>query len=209
MARSAVILAGGQGRRMGGLNKALLTLGDEIFIERQIRVASLWADEVIVVTNDINSGMTSQLQQVNSTIRIIPDIYAGEGPLAGVHAGLTATSHPIVWILGCDQPFLSETAASLLKNRMDKGDYQVSLPIIGGRPQPLHAIYRKELSGIIDSLLQSGERRLLALLDHAIWCGIEEQEFTKQGISLHFTQDVNTPEQYVQAQANLLNSEHK
>jgi molybdopterin-guanine dinucleotide biosynthesis protein A len=209
MARSAVILAGGQGRRMGGLNKALLTLGDEKFIERQIRVASLWADEVIVVTNDSNSEMTFQLQQISSTIRIIPDIYAGEGPLAGVHAGLTAASHPIVWILGCDQPFLSETAASLLKNRMDEGDYQVSLPIIGGRPQPLHAIYRKELSGITDSLLQLGERRLLALLDHAIWCGIEEQEFTKNGISLHFTQDVDTPEQYAQAQANLLITEHE
>jgi molybdopterin-guanine dinucleotide biosynthesis protein A len=204
VAKTAVILAGGQGRRMGGLNKAWLTLGDEKFIERQIKVATQWADEVIVVTND--SGMISLLQQYSS-IRMIPDIFAGEGPLAGVHAGLTAASHPIVWILGCDQPFLSGNAASLLKDRMDNGAYQASLPIIGGRPQPLHAIYRKELSGITESLLQAGERRLLALLNNVEWSGIEEKEFTKQGISLHFARDVDTPEQY--AQANLLFSEHE
>lgn len=197
MARSAVILAGGQGRRMGGLNKALLTLGDQVFIERQIRIAAQWADEVIVVTND--SGLSSRLHQQYSSIRTIPDIYAGEGPLAGVHAGLVAATHSIVWLVGCDQPFLSETAASLLIDRMDTGAYQASLPIIGGRPQPLHAIYRKELSGITESLLIAGERRLLALLDNVEWCGIEELEFTKLGISLHFARDVDTPEQYAQA----------
>jgi molybdopterin-guanine dinucleotide biosynthesis protein A len=195
MAVTAVILAGGQGKRMGGMNKALLTFGDETFIERQLRVARLGSDEIIIVSNDreINS-----LLQNESAVNVIPDLYIGEGPLAGLHAGLAAASNSAIWLIGCDQPFLNAAAAQLLHNRMAGGNYQAALPLIGGRPQPLHAVYHKEVGVKLESLLKSGERRLIALLDHIAWYGIEEQEFIEHGISLRFVDDVDTPEQYNQ-----------
>jgi molybdopterin-guanine dinucleotide biosynthesis protein A len=195
MAVTAVILAGGQGRRMGGMNKALLTFGDETFIERQLQVAKEVSDEIIIVANDRE---ISTLFQNESTVRVIPDIFIGEGPLAGLHAGLAAASNSVIWLLGCDQPFLNAAAAHLLHNRMASGNYQAALPFIGGRPQPLHAVYRKEVGDIVESLLISGERRFIALLDHIAWYGIEEQEFIEHGISLRFADDIDTPEQYDQ-----------
>jgi molybdopterin-guanine dinucleotide biosynthesis protein A len=196
MAVTAVILAGGQGRRMGGLNKALLSFGDETFIERQLQVAKEVSDEIIIVANDRE---ISTLFQNESTVRVIPDIFIGEGPLAGLHAGLAAASNSVIWLLGCDQPFLNAAAAQLLHNRMvDGGNFQAALPLIGGRPQPLHAVYRKEVGDIVESLLISGERRFIALLDHIVWYGTEEQEFLENGISLRFADDIDTPEQYDQ-----------
>ncbi len=197
MEGTVVILAGGRGQRMGGVNKALLPLGSEAFLERQLRVASQWTDEIIVVSND--TDLNSYIRQLKSYIRIIPDLYKGEGPLAGLHAGLAAATRSNVWLLGCDQPFIDPRAANLLLDYMEQGTYQASLPILEGRRQPLHALYRKETAETALSLLEKGERRLLALLNHISWCGIEEKQFTEQGISLKFVHDVDTPEQYDRA----------
>lgn len=196
MTGTAVILAGGQGRRMGGINKALLPYGAETFIDRQIKIAKQVSDEIIVVSNDPE---LSTLMSNRFGVRVIPDIFIGEGPLAGLHAGLLAASHSSVWLLGCDQPFLDVSASQYMKQRIDSGSFQAVLPIIGGRAQPLHAVYRKELYEIVESLLHKGERRIVSLLDHISWCGIEEQEFIEQGISPQFVDDVDTPEQYANA----------
>jgi molybdopterin-guanine dinucleotide biosynthesis protein A len=196
MAVTTVILAGGQGRRMGGLNKALLTLGDEAFIERQIRVASESTDEIIVVSNDL--ALHDRLWSYPS-VRVIPDHYVGEGPLAGLHAGLASASHPLVWLLGCDQPNPHAGAARLLIESIESGSYQAALPVAQSKPQPLHAIYRKEVGGIAESLLKRGERRFLSLLERIPWCRVEERQFAEQGIPPDFANDVDTPEQYEKA----------
>lgn len=193
MAMTTVILAGGQGRRMGGMNKALLPCGEEAFIDRQIRLAGQGSDEIIVVSND--SVLNIHLQK-HENVRVVPDVYVGEGPLAGLHAGLMASSHEMVWLIGCDQPFLDLTAASYLLRKMAEGQFQAVVPVVGGRNQPLHAIYRKEIGVIAESLLYSGERSFVSLLEHVSWLGIEENEFIESGISLKFTDDIDTPEQY-------------
>ncbi|MCD9023157.1 NTP transferase domain-containing protein [Cohnella silvisoli] len=200
MALTAVILAGGQGRRMGGVNKALLPLGDEVFIERQIRKALPGTNEIIVVSND--EALNRFLRDYES-VRIIADQYPGEGPLAGFQAGMAAASCADVWVIGCDQPFLEVSAAHFLLDRMESGAFQAALPVIGGKPQPLHAIYRKETGLIAESLLKKGERKLLALLDNIPWYGVDERQFAEQGISLNFADDVDTPEQYAKASLTL------
>ncbi|WP_239617568.1 molybdenum cofactor guanylyltransferase [Cohnella mopanensis] len=202
MDRSAVILAGGQGRRMGGVNKALLLVGGETIIERQLRAVEQWTDEVIIVSND--EGLRARLPQT-SNLRIVPDSYKGEGPLAGLHAGLTAATRPIVWVVGCDQPFLDVASAVYLQERLINGSYQAALPLIGGRLQPLHALYRKEAGAVAEKLLQAGKRKFMALLDQIDWCEIEEREFTNEGLSLTFTEDIDTPEQHAKANFQLLN----
>lgn len=199
MDRSAVILAGGQGRRMGGVNKALLLVGRETIIERQLKLVRQWSDEIVVVSDD--ERLEAYLRQ-HSDIRVVPDAFKGEGPLAGLHAGLRAATRSCAWVLGCDQPFLDLSAAEYLLERMTNEASQAALPLIGGRPQPLHAIYRKEAGAVAEKLLASGERKFLALLDRLNWCRVEEHSFADNGLSLAFTDDIDTPEQH--AKANLL-----
>jgi molybdenum cofactor guanylyltransferase len=181
---------------MGGLNKALLSLGDEAFIERQIRVASENTDEIIVVSNE--PTLNDRLRSYPS-VRVIPDHYVGEGPLAGLHAGFASASHSLVWLLGCDQPYPHAGAAHFLIENIESGSYQAALPVIQSKPQPLHAIYRKEVGEVAESLLKRGERRFLALLERVPWCRVEERQLAEQGIPLDFANDVDTPEQYERA----------
>ncbi|RIE03048.1 molybdenum cofactor guanylyltransferase [Cohnella faecalis] len=142
MRKSAVLLAGGAGRRMGGVNKAQLTLGAETFIERQIRIVSQWADEIVVVTNDeaFASSLTEAASDLAANsppgpvVRTTPDLFVREGPLAGLHAGLSAASHRLVWLLGCDQPAPDPRAAAWLADRLasvnggEQGRFAAELP---------------------------------------------------------------------------------
>ncbi|MFC5703805.1 molybdenum cofactor guanylyltransferase [Cohnella faecalis] len=227
MRKSAVLLAGGAGRRMGGVNKAQLTLGAETFIERQIRIVSQWADEIVVVTNDeaFASSLTEAASDLAANsppgpvVRTTPDLFVREGPLAGLHAGLSAASHRLVWLLGCDQPAPDPRAAAWLADRLasvnggEQGRFAAelpngpernaaavrhlaALPRIGGRLQPLHAVYDRDAAAVAEELLRQGERRLLSLLDRIEWIAVEEREFAEHGIATTFADDVDTPEQY-------------
>lgn len=191
---AAVILAGGRGRRMGGRNKALLTYGNEPFIRRQCRLALEWAKEAIVVA----PPSEELLQAVCGLgrVRVVPDEWTGLGPLAGLHAGLKASSSPVVWALACDQPSPSPEAARLLGEKLAAGTHRAAVPIVGGRTQPLHALYRADLASVCGALLAAGERRLGALLEAIAWTGVPEEAFIRAGIGLGFATDVDTPEEY-------------
>ncbi|WP_276356398.1 molybdenum cofactor guanylyltransferase [Cohnella caldifontis] len=195
MKTSAVILAGGQGRRMGGVNKALLTWGQETFLERLLQECRAWTDDIVIVgsTNE-SAGI---LKESLPDVRIVSDLYPGEGPMAGLHAGLSAVSGDIAWVLACDQPLASREAAALLLDRLSREpEAMAALPVLSGRPQPLHAVYRKDVARLADTLLQQGERRLSSLLSRVPWIPVEPATFLRNGIQPIFADDVDTPEDY-------------
>lgn len=194
MKLSAILLAGGEGRRMGHVNKAHLTLHGERFIDRQLAVVADVVDERIVVVNDASKA--DEFSSLPPDVRVVLDCYPGEGPLAGIQAGLEAAEAPFAWVIGCDQPLIDAEAAKLLLTRLEEGDYDAALPIIGGRPQPLHAVYRAEVGLIAARLLAAGNRKLMSLLEELTWIGVEEIEFEAHGIARTFSDDVDTPEQY-------------
>jgi molybdopterin-guanine dinucleotide biosynthesis protein A len=195
---SAVILAGGQGKRMGGVNKALLSLGGESFLERQIRMLGSDVDEIIVVANERASEIAATLAK-ERPVRIVPDFYVGEGPLAGLHAGLSAATSPEAWVIGCDHPFVDAAVLRMLSIELRNDVYQAIIPVILERPQPLFAVYRSHVGQMANDLLLNGERRLLALLDRIEWRSVSDREFIGQGMPLSFADDVDTPEQYERA----------
>ncbi len=196
MEASAVILAGGQGRRMGGRNKALLPWDRETLIERLIRICSGWTDEIIVVSND--AAFSASLAK-HPQVVAVPDRFAGEGPLAGLHAGAAAASGAYIWLLACDQPLASAEAASLLLARL-KRDHEgaaAAVPVRDGKLQPLHAVYRRqEAAETAEALLKQGDRKMLALFGRLPWIGVDAEEFIRGGIRQAFTADVDTPEDY-------------
>lgn len=194
---AAVILAGGLGKRMGGRNKALLAYDSQnTFIERQIRVCERWTDEIVVVASH-DAASLAGLYSDRADLKIVPDRYALQGPLAGLQAGFAAATRPYIWLLACDQPQASASAASLLLERLMQQDAVAALPVLAGQPQPLHALYRnREVGDIADDMLRQGERKLRALLDRVRWTGVREAEFELRGIATDFADDVDTPEDY-------------
>ncbi|MFC4596744.1 molybdenum cofactor guanylyltransferase [Cohnella hongkongensis] len=194
---TTVILAGGEGRRMGGRNKALLTLGRETIIERQLREAAKLSTDVVVVAND--ARFSEQLAAAYPGVRIVSDAYAGEGPLAGVHAGFREARSPHVWLLGCDQPYPSASAAEYLLRLLSVEQAQAAVPLIGGNLQPFHAVYRQETGAIAEERLLAGSRRLLHWLERLERREVGADELLAAGHSTDLAEDIDTPEQYEDA----------
>jgi molybdopterin-guanine dinucleotide biosynthesis protein A len=145
---SGIILAGGEGLRMGGENKSLLMLGNETLLERQIRIMRELCSEIIIVTNTPRSF----LRRVDASVRIITDYMPGKGPLSGMHAGLTLSVNQNAWIVGCDMPFLSPKAARLMLLKKKKG-IEAIIPWLQESMFPLHGIYDRDCAAHIPAFL--------------------------------------------------------
>jgi len=83
---SAAILAGGQARRFAGRDKGALVVEGRSIRERQMDVLRSVAGEILIV------GAAAPSVGSIAGARAIPDIVAGGGPLAGLHAALVEAS---------------------------------------------------------------------------------------------------------------------
>jgi len=100
----AVILAGGAGRRLGGRDKAALTVAGRPLLWRVLQAAQR-ARQVVVV---------GQVDTPDGVRRVLEDP-AGGGPVAGINAGVGALSQPAPWtcVLAVDQPGAGPALASI------------------------------------------------------------------------------------------------
>ncbi|WCF06006.1 molybdenum cofactor guanylyltransferase [Paenibacillus thiaminolyticus] len=192
MTVSGVILAGGRNSRMNGMNKALLRIQGDTFIEQQVCRMRELCRSILVVTPDpaLYTGILANVQYVS-------DIYPGRGPLSGLHAAFRIVPTEYAWVVGCDYPAISAQAAEWMRHRAQEGDYDAVLPIAEGSHQMLHALYRpRRLLPIITERIRAGRHRLSGLLESCRWLGITEEEWIRARIPLDFIRDVDTPGQY-------------
>jgi FdhD protein len=184
---TAVILAGGESRRMG-TNKALLKVGDSALIESVYHTLAAIFHEVVMVTN--TPGEYGFIP-----CRKVADIYSGAGSIAGLHAGLAASSTERIFVAGCDMPYLNPELIKLLCNISPDADAVVPVNSDGLR-EPLHAVYA---TSILDELQQSIERddkSILNLLDLIRTTLVTPEAFHSiPGAEKSFC-NVNTPEEY-------------
>jgi molybdopterin-guanine dinucleotide biosynthesis protein A len=192
---TGVILAGGQGSRMGNINKALLPFSDETLVQRQIQIMQVLCAEIILVANDPRAF----LPHLGNTCRIISDYIPGKGPLSGMHAAFTLSTYTDIWVVGCDMPFISSQAAEFMWKLRKGCQFDSVVPCINGTLHPLHGIYRKSCVDQISKLLNQGEYRMTELLN-ALRCNtVKEDVFVDLGVDLRFVMNVNTPEEYEEA----------
>ena len=148
---SAIVLAGGASRRLG-LDKAQLTFGGRPLLHIIIDRLSPVCDEVIVA-----GGRRHDLDGPHAPGRVVYDAVPGQGPLAGIEAGLRAASSDFALVVACDMPFLNPALLSYMADL--PRDYEVLVPVAAGRRHPLHAIYARACLPAIELLLARGENR--------------------------------------------------
>jgi len=187
---TAVVLAGGASSRMGSA-KAFLRFGKETLIERVVRRLQPTAAEIVVV-----SGPHLDLPPL-SDARIVVDEVPSQGPVAGILYGTRAAENELVFVCGCDHPFLEQALITLLVRRVEDADGAV--PVVAGVRQPLVAAYHRRIGSIAESLLRSGERRATALMERARLFEVTETEVAAVDPSGLSFLDVDTPEAYRRA----------
>jgi len=184
------ILVGGASRRMG-YDKGKLLLSGKSFVEHIAGALSPIVTSVSVVGNEFK-GCEIRIDSV-------PDLYQKWGALGGVHAALEACQTAWAAVVACDLPFISTDLFRMLADR--RGAFDAVAPIQNdGIPQPLCALYKKSgCLGRATQLIDSGERRPIALLQSVRTCWVEFSEIANLEGSCNFFDNINTQEDYKSA----------
>lgn len=189
MDAGAIILAGGKSTRMG-TNKALLKIKETPNVERILTALRPHFPHPILVTND------PDLYHFLG-IKTCTDYFPGKGPLAGIHAGLSASPYEVNVSAACDMPFVS---AELAKALVEKSQgYDAVIPVIGGKQQPLFAVYKKSLISVIEEKLQNDQLRMKDLLSEVNVHYVTEQCLKVEGRLERIFFNMNHPHEYEEA----------
>ena len=98
----------------------------------------------------------------------VPDLHPGCGPLSGIEAALTASLRPLNVFLPLDMPLLPAGFLRWLLRRAQITGAMVTVPRIHGRPQPLCAVYHKELLGPITATLLADNYKVMSVVCSAV-----------------------------------------
>jgi molybdenum cofactor guanylyltransferase len=187
---AAIVLTGGQSRRMGQ-PKAWLPIGGETFLQRIIRIVGMVADERIVVAAD-----RQDLPDLPADVAVVRDSIAAAGPLVGLETGWRAlrTEPVLVFVCGCDTPLLKPAFIRTVA-RACVGN-EAAVPVTDGQRHPLAACYSSVVLSLLPALIANGERRMQAFLDRLSMYELHADEFSTVDPGLESLININSPEDW-------------
>ena len=153
MTVTGIVLAGGLGRRMGGVDKGLQPMRGRPMVEWVLERFAPQVDEIVINANQ-NLDAYGRFGH-----RVVSDAIGGyAGPLAGLHAGLQAATHELVASVPCDSPFLPADLVKRLDSSLGKNDLAVAKT--GDQPHPVFVLTRKSIAENLERFLASGGRKI-------------------------------------------------
>ena len=185
MSTTGIVLAGGRSTRMGQ-DKASLPFGDETLLSRSIRLVGSVADTVIVVARPDQS-----FAKLPPSVRIVHDPIENLGPLAGIAAGLGASTTELNVIVACDMPLVNPAVLRRLIELREEAD--ICVAVVDGHASPLCAVYRRGVAIRAQAMLASGERRVMTLLDRVHTKQVDAAVFRNIDPDLDSFVSCNTP----------------
>ncbi len=152
---TGIILAGGQGRRMGSVDKGLQALRGKPMVQWVLERYTPQVDEVLINANQ----NIEQYQTLGYTV-VADDIGGYAGPLAGLHRGLTAAKHALVATVPCDSPFLPLDLIARLYAALNEQQAELAVARTGDQPHPVFCLTRKSVLPGLTAFLQGGGRKI-------------------------------------------------
>ena len=152
---TGVVLAGGLGRRMGGIDKGLQELRGQPMVHWVAERLAPQVDELLINANQ-NGERYAAFGH-----RVVPDqIPDFAGPLAGLHAALSAASHPLVATAPCDSPFLPADLISRLFSALTATGADLAVARTFDQPHPVFCLCRRDVLPHLTEFLAGGGRKI-------------------------------------------------
>lgn len=152
---TGLILAGGQGRRMGGIDKGLQPFRGRPMVEW---VVERLAPQVGALLINCNQNLDAYARLGHA---VVADRIGGfAGPLAGLHAGLSEARTPLVATAPCDSPFLPPDLVSRLRAALEARQAQLAVARTGTQPHPVFSLCRGDLLDHLSQYLAGGGRKI-------------------------------------------------
>lgn len=182
---SAMILVGGDAKRVNGREKYFFLYKGCSFISRLIVTFSEICDEILIVAK--NKEQATHFEGL--PVRCTWDKKQGLGPIGGISSGINDVRGELVFISACDMPTIHRSVVMYLFDHI--GDYDAIIPEWKNTDiEPLHAVYR--VSAVREYI---GRHESLALRDmvnsmHTL--RVSSDEFRQFDPSLKTFQNINT-----------------
>ncbi|OOF42328.1 molybdenum cofactor guanylyltransferase MobA [Rodentibacter rarus] len=159
MTISAVILAGGKARRMGGRDKGLQLLLGKSLIQHVIEVLQPQISTIAINANRNVADYAKLGFPVFSDE--LPDF---QGPLSGMLTALEQAKTDFVLFTPCDSPFFPNNLLEKLKSAVENDRTLIAYAADEARPHPTFCLMSVQLKEKLRQYLASGERRLLQFM---------------------------------------------
>lgn len=192
-----VVVSGGESSRMGR-DKAFVPVQGREMLDRLLEVGRSACSGCVVVVDDVpryaealarygwreaepRDGRRSpsgpapdagrRFRRGDVPLRLVTDRHPGQGPVAGLEAGLAAARGPLCFAAACDLPFLEPVVVRSLLRELDAfrpgdgpPDARAVVPVVGDRRQPLAAAYTAAAAPAARRCVEAGELRMDDLL---------------------------------------------
>lgn len=164
MSITGIVLAGGKGKRMGGVDKGLVEFNRQPMVAHVLRRLEPQVDEILINAN-------RELQRYNQFgYRVIEDEFSGfAGPLAGLHAGMQHAQSSYILTTPVDSPLLPSILTKRLLNALIMHDADIAVAHTGKQAHPVFSLCRRTLLPVLEQFLNEGGRKMadwIAQLDH-------------------------------------------
>lgn len=179
----AIVLAGGEARRMGGRDKGLMQWRDKALIAH---VLSRIAPQVDRIAISANRSLTRYREL---GFEVYQDIRSGfQGPLAGIEACVTFCRADYTLIVSCDMPLLPADLTERLANTLDASAVTATFVDDGERQHYLCALVKTPELATISAYLDGNQRSVRAWLGEI---GAKETSFSDNSSAFH---NINQPD---------------
>lgn len=187
---AGIVLLGGNSERMGH-SKATLPFGPEPMGVRVVRILGGVTKSLIVV-----GAIGQSLPRFPHEVLIVRDRCPDRGPLEALAVGLRAAADhcEIAFVTGCDLPLLTP---AFVQGMIElSSGFDVCLPCVDGRHEPLAAVYRVDVLSEVESLLCAGKLRPAFLLDRVRTRRVTADEISVVDPEMVSLTNINYPDQY-------------
>jgi len=186
---TGVILAGGRGTRMGGVDKGLQDLQSRPLVQWVLERLAPQVDSVLISANQ------NLPRYAGFGCPVLPDrIPDFAGPLAGLHAALAQAATPLIATVPCDSPFLPLDLVPRLHAALVADNAELAVARAGGRAHRAFCLARRELLPKLEAFLAAGDRKV------GLWYAslkLVEVDFDDEAAAFD---NINTPDELAQWQ---------
>ena len=179
---SSVILAGGQGLRMDGVDKGLIEFRGLPLVAHVASVIESKVDKIYISANRSFDSYASYGEVISD------DLLGFQGPLAGISKALKVCSTKYLLVLPCDSPLVDSELIDDLISRMKQKDADICVAHDGSIMHATFALMKSNLGKSLEHFLNDGGRKM------ALWYRQQNLERVDVSDRLVVLTNLNKPE---------------
>lgn len=181
---SCIILAGGEGKRAGGMDKGLILYQNRPLIEHSITAVAHQVDDIVI---SANRNLDVYEKYSDHVINDTSNNY--RGPLAGITASLPHCDHDLILVVACDMPSLPADLVQRLA--VDIQDKSICIATVDKHHQ-LAMIIKKDLQSSLQQQLNNNQLKLIQWVESVPHSAITFDDVPQAFINLNKLPDNNS-----------------